>query len=114
AGWGKRAREELGGADVIVDGAGGPGFGELVDALAVGGRIAVYGATRGKWPPLLPPKLFFKQASIVASTMGSPEEFRRLIAFVSQHRIVPLVDRTFSLGDGAEAFAHLASGAQQG
>lgn len=112
--WGKRAREALGGADVIVDGAGGPGFGELIDALALGGRIAVYGATRGKWPPILAPKLFFKQASIVTTTMGSPEEFRQLMAFVSTHRLAPIVDRTFSLAEGAEAFAHLASGAQQG
>lgn len=114
-GWGKQARKTLGGgADVIVDSAGGPGFGELVDALAPGGRIAVYGATRGKWPELLPAKLFFKQATIASSTMGSPREFSDLCTFVADKKIVPEVDRTFPLEKGAEAFDHLASGEQMG
>jgi zinc-binding alcohol dehydrogenase/oxidoreductase len=114
-GWGKKACQTLeGGADVIVDGAGGPGFAELIDALALGGRIAVYGATRGKWPELVPPKLFFRQASILTTTMGSPPEFRAMVAFVAKHRINPIVAKTFSLAEGAEAFDYLASGAQQG
>ncbi|MEM6792015.1 MAG: zinc-binding dehydrogenase [Myxococcota bacterium] len=114
-GWGKQARRVLdGGADVIVDAAGGSGFGELVDALAPGGRIAVYGATRGAWPELMPAKLFFKQASVVCSTMGSPREFSAMCAFVAEQKLVPEVDRTFSLARGAEAFDHLASGAQMG
>jgi len=114
-GWGKQARKTLGGgADVIVDSAGGPGFGELIDALAPGGRIAVYGATRGKWPELLPAKLFFKQAIIASSTMGSPREFSALCDFVTAKKIVPEVDRSFPLERGAEAFEHLASGTQMG
>jgi NADPH:quinone reductase-like Zn-dependent oxidoreductase len=114
-GWGKLARKTLGGgADVIVDSAGGPGFNELINALASGGRIAVYGATRGSWPEMLPPKLFFKQASIVCSTMGSPREFTAMTDFVARHQIVPAVDRSFSLARGAEAFAHLERGDQMG
>jgi len=113
--WGKQARKTLGGgADVIVDSAGGSGFGELIDALAPGGRIAVYGATRGKWPELHPAKLFFKQATIACSTMGSPREFTALCDFVRDEKLVPEIDRSFSLERGAEAFEHLASGAQMG
>jgi zinc-binding alcohol dehydrogenase/oxidoreductase len=113
--WVKAARDQMGGgADVIVDSAGGDGFAGLVELLAPGGRIGVYGGTRGKWPPLLAPKLFFKQASIVASTMGSPEEFAEMSACVGDNKIVPVVDRSFALADGAEAFAYLEQGAQLG
>ena len=113
--WGRAVRKALGGgADVVVDGAGGPGFEEVVDALAPGGRIAVYGATKGRWPELLPPRLFFKQASILTSTMGSPREFAAMVDFVTKEKLVPVVDRSYPLEQGPEAFAHLESGAQMG
>jgi NADPH:quinone reductase-like Zn-dependent oxidoreductase len=114
--WGRTARKTMGGggADVVIDGAGGEGFDQCVDALAPGGRIGVYGSTCGRWPKLLPPRLFFKQASIVTSTMGSPREFVAMVDFVKRHRIKPVVDKTFPLETGAEAFAYLDSGAQQG
>jgi NADPH:quinone reductase-like Zn-dependent oxidoreductase len=113
--WVTEAKKTLGGgADVILDGAGGPGFAGLVDVLALGGRIAVYGATTGAWPELVAAKLFFKQVSIVTTTMGSPREFAALVDFVAAHRIQPLVDRIFSFEQGHEAFDHLAGGGHFG
>ncbi|MCA9547295.1 MAG: zinc-binding dehydrogenase, partial [Myxococcales bacterium] len=70
--------------------------------------------TRGKWPAILPQHLFYKQVSIVASTMGSPREFSKLLEFVAEKGLVPPVDRVFPLAEGAAAFAHLAQGAQLG
>ncbi|MEM9692371.1 MAG: zinc-binding dehydrogenase, partial [Myxococcota bacterium] len=112
--WGKQAVNAMGGADVIIDGAGGPGFSELVTAAAPGGRIAVYGSTAGNWPELGVPKLFFKQLSVVATTMGSAREFAAMLAFVAEHRVTPFVDKAFSLADAPAAFAHLAAGGQFG
>jgi len=114
--WGRTVRKTVGdgGVDVVVDGAGGDGFEQCVDALAPGGRIGVYGATCGRWPRLLPPRLFFKQASIVTSTMGSPREFAAMVDFVKKHRIDPVVAKVFPLAEGAEALSYLDSGAQQG
>ncbi len=102
------------GFDVIVDGAGGEGFGELARLLGAAGRLAFYGGTRGKWPTILPQHLFFRQVAILASTMGSPEDFASMVAFVTEHELVPVVDRSFPLNDGAEAFTHLESGSQFG
>jgi len=100
--------------DVIIDSAGGDGFGSLVRLLAPGGRLAFYGGTRGKWPAILPQHLFYKQASILASTMGSPADFEAMLAFVNANVIHPVVDRVFSLSEGADAFEHLHRGAQFG
>ncbi len=102
------------GFDVILDSAGGDAFGDLVKSLAPGGRLAFYGGTRGKWPKILPQHLFYKQVSILASTMGSPTEFARLIDWVNQHQIVPRVDSVFPLAQGAQAFDYLQTGSQFG
>ena len=114
-GWGKALQTMVPeGFDVIVDGAGGEGFGNLVRVLGPAGRLVFYGGTRGKWPAILPQHLFFKQVSILASTMGSPREFGALLQFVEEKGVVPTVDRIFNLEEGGAAFGYLESGAQMG
>jgi len=114
-GWRERLYGKVpGGFDVIVDGAGGDGFGDLARLLGAAGRLVFYGGTQGKWPRILPQHLFFRQVTILASTMGSPEDFAAMAEFVSRHELVPVVDRVFCLEDGAEALAHLERGSQFG
>jgi len=103
-----------GGYDVIVDSAGGANFGALVRMLAPGGRIVFYGGTQGKWPPILPQHLFFKQVDILASTMGSPRDFDEMLIFLEQRKVHPPVDGVFPLAEGAAAFDHLEGGLQFG
>ena len=91
--------------DVIVDGAGGAGFGLLVRKVAMGGRIVFYGGTSGAWPSILPQHLFFKQAHIIGSTMGSAVDFARMIEFVAQHELVPILEEVYPIHDYANAFA---------
>jgi NADPH:quinone reductase-like Zn-dependent oxidoreductase len=106
--WRKAARALCpAGFDVIIDSAGGEGFGQLARLLAPGGRLVFFGGTRGAWPPLLPQHFFFRQISILGSTMGSPREFADMLEFVSKHRLEPQVDQVFDLADGAAAFARL-------
>ena len=113
--WGTQLKRLVqGGVDVIIDGAGGEGFGDLVQALAPGGRLVFYGGTRGKWPRILPQLLFYRQVEILASTMGSPSEFAAMVNFVTEHQITPVVDTVFELADGAEAFDHLEANHQFG
>ncbi len=112
--WRAQAEAAAGAFDVIIDGAGGAGFGDLVRLLAPAGRLAFYGGTAGKWPAILPQHLFFKQVSILASTMGSHAEFAALCPFVETHGVVPVVDRVFPLAEGAAAFDRLEEGKQFG
>lgn len=111
--WVEEARK-LGGFDVIVDGAAGPGFGALLDAAAAGGRIANYGATRAAVPELAMRKIFWRQLSILGSTMGSPADWCAMVAFVSLHRIKPVVSDLFGLDQAPEAFALMERGGQFG
>ena len=100
--------------DVIVDSAGGEGFGKLIDSAAPGGRIVFFGATRGNPPGFDMRKVFWKQLSILGSTMGSPDDFAEMIAFVDRHRIVPVADLAFPLAQGNEALKAMDSAEQFG
>lgn len=92
------------GFDVIIDSAGGPGFSKLVELAAPGGRIAFFGATLGNPPDVDLRRIFWKQISLLGSTMGAPAEFAEMVAMVEQHKIVPLADKVFPLSDGDAAF----------
>jgi NADPH:quinone reductase-like Zn-dependent oxidoreductase len=113
-GYGERIRAELKGVDLIVDGAGGEGLGELITALAPGGRIVIYGATRGNPPGLDLRRVFFRQLSILGSTMGNPSEFRKMVRFVTRKKIEPIVDSVFPLEEGVKAFERMDAGVQFG
>ena len=114
ADWAKRLAEQAGDFDVILDSAGGEGFGELVRLAGFGGRIAFFGATRGKWPAILPQPLFYKQVSILGSTMGAPGEFSAMVSFTAMKDIQPVVDRVFPLREGQQALDYMAAGQQSG
>lgn len=113
-GWEKTAATKPGLFDLIIDSAGGEGFEKLIDVAAPGGRIAFYGATRGN-PPVLPMrKVFWRQLSLLGSTMGSPTDWSEMVAFVAQHKIKPVVSDVFPLSDAAQAFALMNRGGQFG
>ncbi|MBC7368526.1 MAG: zinc-binding dehydrogenase [Undibacterium sp.] len=108
------ARVPGGGFDVIVDSAGGVGFEHLIDLAAPGGRIVLFGATRGN-PPLLPMrKVFWRNISLLGTTMGSPADWRAMMEFVALHRTVPVVSDVFPLSHAGEAFDLMERGGQFG
>lgn len=113
-GWEKRLKQEAGGFDVIIDSAAGEGFALLPGLCNPGARIGLYGGTLGKVNGLSMQPVFWKQISILGSTMGSPREFRAMLAFVQKHEIVPVVDSVFPLSEGAKAFEKMEKGAQFG
>ena len=112
--WAKDLKEQAGGFDVIVDSAAGPGFPDLVSLLNPAGRIVLYGGTRGPIPSLNPQQIFWRQVSIMGSTMGHAGDFDGMVAFIDRHRIAPVVDRIYSLEEGQAAFDRMAQGLQFG
>lgn len=113
--WVKTLVQQAGGAfDVIIDSAGGDAFNSLVDAAAPGGRIVFYGGTLGPIPNLVPGKVFWKQLSILGSSMGSEQDFADMLQLVTEKGIVPVVDEVLPLADGEAALRRLDAGAQFG
>lgn len=103
-----------GGFDVIVDSAGGAGFEHLIDLAAPGGRLVFFGATRGN-PAVLPMrKVFWRNLSLLGTTMGSPADWRAMMEFVALHHIKPVVSDVFPLAHVGEAFDLMERGGQFG
>lgn len=112
--WASQLREKAGVFDVIIDGAAGEGFASLLDLAAPGCRIVVYGGTNGNIEKISPQKLFWKQISILGSTMGSPNDFHNMLRFVEMHQIVPVIDEVFPFENVQDAFVKMDEGSQIG
>ena len=82
-GWAAAAKSGGASFDLIVDSAGGEGFGDLLDLAASGGRIVFYGATRGNPSGLALRKIFWRQLSLLGTTMGSPADWAAMVAYVA-------------------------------
>lgn len=79
--------------DAVVDGAGGDVVARCVRLLRPGGVVASYGMTTGPrmdWTM----QAVLRNVELRGSTMGSRAEFRDMVAFVREKRIVPVVSRT--------------------
>ena len=112
--WDKHLKAETGGFDVIIDSAGGDEFAAFPGLCKPGARIGVYGGSLGKINGLSPQILYWKQISILGSTMGAPAEFRKMLAFVERHKIVPAVDSVFPLDQGNVALDRMGESGQFG
>lgn len=101
--------------DVIVDSSISDSFHEFVNLCNVGGRITIYGATTlGTINNINPRPFFWKQLSLLGSTMGSPDDFSKMVKFISKHKIIPVVDEVFPLRDGNAALKKMDEGKQFG
>ena len=103
-----------GGAHVVVDDVGEATWKRTLDAARPEGRIVVCGATTGPNPPAALHRVWWKQLSILGSTMGSPDDFRAAYDLVVSGKARPVVDRVFPLGEAAAAHERLESGEQLG
>ncbi len=112
--WSAQLKEQAGGFDLIIDSAGGAGFPHFLQLCRPGARIVTYGGTRGKIPQLSPQIIFWKQLSILGSTMATDEEFAGMLDFVTRHRLHPVVDQVVPLAEGRRAFERMDEGRQFG
>ena len=103
-----------GGAHIVVDDVGDATWKRTLDAARPEGRIVVCGATTGPNPPAALHRVWWKQLSILGSTMGSPEDFRGAYDLIVAGQARPTVDRVFPLAETAAAHERLEAGAQLG
>ena len=112
--WIARFRSAYGQAELVIDGAGGPGYAAMIDILAPGGRLVNYGATAGNPRQIDLRKVFWKQLHLVGSTMGSPRDFKAMLDFVSEHKIKPVIEQVYPLAQGNEAIEQMKVSSQFG
>ena len=101
--WADQLINMAGGFDVIIDSALGSGFAHHMDLCYPGGRIVLYGGTAGGIPELNARKIFWKQLSILGTTMGSRSDFSELLDFINEHQLKPVIDTVYELKEAEKA-----------
>lgn len=81
-----------GGFDLILDSAGGNQINAFIKILKPSGRLVFYGASTGLPSGLDLYRMFWRQLSLIGSTMGNDEEFILMLQFVGKHKIFPQID----------------------
>lgn len=113
--WVKRLRDLTdGGPDLIIDSAGGPQFDQLIDLVRPGGRIVTYGATLGAVPNVQIRRIFWKQITVMGSTMGTNAEFIEMLKWFESGAISPIVDCVYPLAQASEAHRRMEQAEQFG
>lgn len=113
--WFLKAKEMTGGFDVVLDSASGKGFGNLIETAKPGGRIVFFGGTDGPIGNIIPSKVYWRNLSLLGTTMGTLQEFRDMLAFTAEHHIKPIVDKVYpTLSDAQLAFDYMHEGRQFG
>lgn len=113
--WVDQAIEDSkGGFDLIIDGAAGDSFNQLIQVCKPGGRVVFYGATRGNPGKLEARRIFWNQLKIIGSTMGSDRDFRKMLQLVVRREIHPVIDKIYSLDQANNAFDRMKAGEQMG
>ena len=109
-----RSRTGKRGVDVVVDCVGEATWMASLQAAAKGGRIVTCGATSGPNPKEELRLIFWKQLSILGSTMSNDREFRALLSAVASGRLKPRIDETFPFSRAAEAYQRMEAGLHHG
>ena len=116
--WSKACRAALGAkrVDLAIDNIGGAGLAEVIDCLAMNGRVSVVGRLAGPVPSFNTASLFFRRLKMggVAIATYSDDEMRavwqRVVAELARTGARPLVDHVFGFAELPAAFARLAEG----
>lgn len=96
--------------DAVMETVGAATWDHSLKSLVPGGRLVVSGATSGSEPPADLSRVFFKQLSVVGSTMGTRAELRRLVELLDSSGQRPLIAQTLPMTDAAQALAAVAAG----
>jgi len=100
----KKLRQRSGGFNAVIDSAGGDSLNIILDTLLPAGRFVFFGSTLGNpTKGLSLATLFFRHIRIQGTTMGSNAEFEAMLHFLSEKKIVPVIDRVLPLSRAVEA-----------
>lgn len=102
------------GVDLVVDDVGEATWETSIECVRRGGRVVTCGGTSGYMAGTPIHRLFWKQVSIHGSTMANRAEIAAVARLVESGRIVPVIDRAFSLEEAPAALARMEAAEQSG
>ena len=93
--------------DVVIDHVGAATFAGSLKTLVRGGRYVTCGATTGAKVEAHLNLIFFRNLSVLGSTMGSLGDLHRLLGLLEAERLAPVVDDVLPLAEVREAHRRL-------
>jgi NADPH:quinone reductase-like Zn-dependent oxidoreductase len=102
------------GVDLVIDTVGATTLPASVSAARNGGRVVVCGATTGADATISIREVFWRQITILGSTMGSSDDFREMLATVVERGLVPVIDSVRHLSEAGAALDQMEAGGQFG
>ena len=98
------------GVDHVLEIIGGENLAKSIDALAPGGQISVIGFLGGFDMQLSAVPLMLRRARVQGVSVGHRASFERLVGFVEDTDIHPIVEIVYGFDDAPKAFDHLGTG----
>lgn len=95
------------GVAAIFDHTGKDLWEKNIKALAAGGSLVTCGATSGGEAVTPLAHVFYRQLSILGSTMGSKLDFPKILEYVASGQLKATVDKCFKLGQVGDAMRKL-------
>ena len=114
--WQDEVRNITGGAGVtqVLEVGGRETLPRAMRALGYGAHIAIIGGLSG-FANAMPIGSFVSRGTRVTGIyVGSREDFEAMNAFITEHRLHPIIDRVFTLEDAPAAYDYMASGSHLG
>ncbi|HET7231973.1 MAG TPA: alcohol dehydrogenase catalytic domain-containing protein [Longimicrobium sp.] len=114
--WAKAVLADTGkrGVDVVVESPGLATWKGSIRAMASGARLVTFGATTGPKVEIDIRALFWRQTSILGTTMASNAEFEQMLDAAFSGRLRPIIDSVMPLGDARKAHERMEAGQQFG
>jgi NADPH:quinone reductase-like Zn-dependent oxidoreductase len=114
--WSRNVKELTGGvgADHVLELGGPATIRQSVRAVRGGGCVSMIGVLGGAVAELDLPLVVMRNVRLQGVTVGSRRAFERMVEFIEENDIRPVVDRVFALEDSASAFRYLRSAAHFG
>jgi NADPH:quinone reductase-like Zn-dependent oxidoreductase len=114
--WDKDVLEATGGqgADVVVETGGIATMSASLKAARAGGLIAVLGGVTGLSGEVAIAPLTMKRLRVHGILVDSRANFEKLVRFLEEHPIEPVIDRRFRFEEIEEALRYMESGAHFG
>lgn len=110
--WGKAVRALTGGigADHVVEVGGAGTLAESLRAVRAGGQVSLIGVLSGPTADVSLLPILMQNVRLQGVLVGPRDDLERFATFAGEHRLTPVIDRTFDFDEAPRAFEHLASG----
>lgn len=114
--WHLEVRELTGGTGVdhVLEVGGRDTLPKALASLAIGGHVALIGGLSGFDAQVPVGALMGRTAAVSGIYVGSRADFEAMNAFIAEHKLRPVIDRTFAFEDAAAAYEYMDSGSHFG